>query len=179
MLQKSSILKTLEIFFINPTRGYCLMDISKNINLAHTSVKKNLNQLIDSNLIIKTIEKKGKRNFPIYKANITNKSFKKQKILYNLSALTNSKLIEFIEDSLMPKSIVLFGSYRRGEDTASSDIDLFIQCKPSTLNLTKFEKILNRKIQLHFQEKFSNYPIELKNNIINGIVIHGFLEVYK
>ena len=88
-------------------------------------------------------------------------------------------MIEFIEEKLMPKSIVLFGSYRRGEDTESSDIDLFVECKEESINLKPFEKVLGRKIEIHFKEDFMSYPKELKNNIINGIVLNGFLDGYK
>ena len=60
-----------------------------------------------------------------------------------------------------------------------SKIDLFVECKKEELNLEKFEKKLGRKIELHFNEDFTLFPKELKNNIINGIVLSGFLEGYK
>jgi|SRR3989344_893128 len=179
MLQKSSIDRTVEAFFINPTKKHYLMDISRSIELAHTSVRNNLNKLIKLGLIIKSIETKGGRKFPIYKANLDNKYFKKYKVIYNLSVILKSELVEFIEDKLMPKSIVLFGSYQRGEDVESSDIDMFIECKEKELDIKPFEKKLARKIELHFNENFNLYSKELKNNIINGIVLSGFLEGYK
>jgi len=178
MLQKSSMIKTAEIFFLNPTKEHYLMDISRNIGLAHTSVKKNLNKLVKKGIIIESIEKKGGRNFPIYKSNINDKLFREHKIIYNINSVLESNVIKFIEDKLMPKSIVLFGSYVRGEDIEDSDIDLFVECKKEELNLEKFEKKLGRKIGLHFNEKFTVYSKELKNNIINGVVLSGFLEGY-
>lgn len=179
MLQKSSAYRTAEIFFTMPHKEHYLMDISRNIKLAHTSVKKNLNQLVKIGLITESVEKKGGRTFPIYKANKDNKIFKRYKIIYNLSSVYDSGIIDFIEEKLMPKSIVLFGSYQRGEDTENSDIDLFIECEKEELNPKTFEKKLGRKIELHFKEDFTLYPKELKNNIINGIVLSGFLEGYK
>lgn len=179
MLQQSSVDKTAEVFFINPTKKHYLMDISKKIKLAHTSVKKNLNKLLKLKIIIKSIEKKGKRKFPLYKANLNNKNFIKYKISYNISSILESKFIEFIKSKLMPKSIILFGSYQKGEDTEKSDIDIFIECKKEKLDITSFEKKLGRKIELHFNDNFNSYPKELKNNIINGIVLDGFLEGYK
>ena len=130
-------------------------------------------------LIIETLEKKGGRKYPIYKANRDNKIYKKYKIIYNLTSIFESNLTEFIEKKLMPKSIVEFGSHRRGEDTEKSDIDIFVECKREGLNLAEFEKRLGRKIELHYKENFTSYPKELKNNIINGIVLSGFLEGYK
>ena len=179
MLQKSSISRTAEIFFLYPTKSRYLMDISRKIKIAHTSVKKNLDELVRLGIITESVEKKGSRKFPIYKASRKRGLFKKYKLLYNLTAILESGIIEFIEEKLSPKSIILFGSYQKGEDTESSDIDLFVECSQEKLQLEKFEKKLNRKIQLHFNPEFTKYPKELKNNIMNGITLSGFLEGYR
>ena len=39
MLQKNSIYKTLEIFFLEPTKEHYLIEISRKANIAHTSIK--------------------------------------------------------------------------------------------------------------------------------------------
>ncbi len=179
MIQKSSMERTVEIFFINPTKKHYLMDISRSIRLAHTSVKKNLDKLVKIGLLIESVEQKGGRKFPLYLANLENKAFKRYKLIYNISSVLQSKLIEFIEEKLMPKSIVLFGSYQRGEDIEKSDIDLFVECKKEELDTSSFEKKLGRKIELHYNDNFNSFSKELKNNIINGIVLSGFLEGYK
>ena len=179
MLQKSSMLRIAEFFFVNPTKKNYLMNISRSVGLAHTSIKKNLDKLARLGLIIESIEKKGGRKFPLYKANTNNRLFKEYKIVYNLSSLLESGVISFIEEKLMPKSVIVFGSYRRGDDIEKSDIDIFVECKEEEINLNKFEKKLGKKIQLHFKENFTLYSKELKNNIINGIVVSGFLEGYK
>ncbi|MFH0876437.1 MAG: nucleotidyltransferase domain-containing protein [archaeon] len=179
MIQKSSMDRTAEFFFINPTKKHYLMDISRSIGLAHTSVKNNLEKLVKNGLLIESVEKKGDRKFPLYTANLDNKTFKKYKTIHNISVIFQSKLIEFIEEKLMPKSIVLFGSFQRGEDIEKSDIDLFVECKKEELDISSFEKKLGRKIELHFNDNFNSYAKELKNNVINGIVLSGFLEGYK
>lgn len=179
MLQKSSIERTTEVFFIEPTKKHSLADISRSIRLAHTSVKKNLNDLAKIGIIKGLLEKKGRRKFPIYSANTDSKLFKRYKVVHNILSILGSGLIEFIEERATPKSVVLFGSYQRGEDTEESDIDLFVECKKEDLDTKIFQKRLRRKIELHFKEDFTSYPKELKNNIINGIVLSGFLEGYK
>lgn len=176
MLQKSSIALVLGVFFRSPHKEHYLMEISRKIHIAHTSVKKNLQGLANAGIVQELIEKRGRRRFPIYKANTENKNFKRFKFAYNISSLLESNLIDFIAENLMPKSIVLFGSYRRGEDAEESDIDLFVECGKEEIDLKAFEKKLGRKIELHFNENFNSYPAELKNNIINGIVLSGFLE---
>jgi len=171
--------KTAGIFFVNPTKEQYLMDISRMINLAHTSITKNLIILIKEGIIKKSIQKRGDREFPTYKANIENKNYKKYKIIFNLTTLIESGLIDHIEETLMPKSIIVFGSFKKGEDDETSDLDLFVQCKKEEINLKKFEKMIGRKIELHFKENFQKYPTELKNSITNGITLSGFLEVFE
>jgi len=177
MLQKCSILKVAEIFFNEPTKEHYLIEISKKIRLAHTSVKKHLSALKSLSIIKETIEKKGKRAYPLYKADIESKTYKLYKKIYALAQI--KELTEFLKDKFMPKCIVLFGSYANSEDIEDSDIDIFLECEKEEINLSKFEKHLNRKIQLHFKGHFNDYPKELKNNIINGIVLEGYLEAIK
>jgi len=179
MLQKSSVQVVAEVFFSFPTKEHTLKDVSNRVKIAHTSVKQNLNNLVKIGLIKQRIEKKGKRRFPTYKANKDDKLFIQYKRMYNLQSIMESGIIQYMEEKLMPKCIVMFGSFQRGEDTEESDIDLFIESKKKDIQLKQFEKKVGRKIEIHFKEYFISYPKELKNNIINGTVLHGFLEGYK
>jgi predicted nucleotidyltransferase len=178
MLQECSMFKVAGIFFTEPTKQHYLMEISQKAGLAHTSVKKYLIDLKNKGVIKETLEKKGKRKFPVYTANLESKAYQKYKRVFNITKLAESELIDYLKDNLMPKTIVLFGSYSRGEDVEESDIDIFLECKKNNLDLSKLEKQFGRKIQLHFKEKFKNYPTELKNNIANGIVLSGYLEAF-
>ena len=179
MLQKSSIMKTAEIFFSEPTRAHYLIEASEKSGLAHTSTKKNLQQLKRLSIIKEFLEKRGKRNFPMFKANIESREYKKYKRINNILQVEESGLADFLKEKLMPKSIVLFGSYSKGDDIEDSDIDIFVECKKEYIDTNKFEKILNRKIELHFNEDFKKYPKELKNNILNGLILRGYLEACK
>lgn len=178
MLQECSIFKVAGIFFTEPTKQHYLMEISQKAGLAHTSVKKYLIDLKNKGVIKETLEKKGKRKFPVYTADLESTAYRKYKRMFNIAKLIESGLIDYLKDNLMPKTTVLFGSYSRGEDVEESDIDIFLECKKNNLDLSKLEKQLGRKIQLHFKEKFKNYPTELKNNIANGIVLSGYLEAF-
>ena len=176
MLQKCSIYRVASVFFNEPTKKHYLIEISKKIKLAHTSVKKHLSALKELGIIKEEVEEKGDRKYPLYKANLEKKEYKFYKKIYNLNQIKG--LIKFLKDNIMPKTIILFGSYSRGEDTEESDIDLFIQCKEEKIDISKFEKFLNRNIQLHFKKDFKEYSKELKNNIINGIILEGYLEAF-
>src|SRR3989338_2551057 len=179
MLQKSSMQLVAEFFYRFPNREHTLKDVSDYIEIAHTSVKQNIQKLVKMGWIQQKIEKKGKRKFPIYKANKNDKLFIQYKKLYNLQSIIESGIIQYIEEKLIPKCVVVFDSYQRGEDTEESDADLFVESKKSNLQLKLFEKKIGRKIELHFNENFISYPKELKNNIINGTVLYGFLEGFR
>ncbi|MBI4451408.1 nucleotidyltransferase domain-containing protein [Candidatus Woesearchaeota archaeon] len=176
MLQKCSILRTAEIFFKEPTRAHYLIEISKKSGLAHTSTKKNLLRLKELSIVKESLEKKGRRGFPIFNADMDSKEYKKYKRVYNFLQIEESGLADFLKNKLMPKSIVVFGSYSRGEDIEDSDIDIFVECNKEEIDTSRFTRMLNRKIELHFKENFKEYPKELKNNIVNGIPLRGYLE---
>jgi len=80
-----------------------------------------------------------------------------------------------------PETIVLFGSYARGEDTEKSDIDILVitQNKESLMELKELENKLNRKINIHILKSIKNSKEEFKNSIANGIVLYGHLEEIK
>jgi len=179
MLQISSTYNIAEVFFNEPTKPHYLIEISKKVGLAHTSTKNYLITLKKEGVINEDIEKKGKRFFPSYTAEINNSAYKNYKKISNLIKINNSGLIDDLRDKLMPKSIILFGSYSKGEDIETSDIDIFVEAKKQEIDISKYEKEFKRKIELHFNESFNNYPKELRNNIINGIILYGYLEACK
>jgi len=83
-----------------------------------------------------------------------------------------------------PRAIILFGSYRKGDDTENSDIDIAVEVigdeEVQVIELGKISKLGYRKnviITLHI---FSRNKIDLNlfSNIANGIVLDGFLEVH-
>ena len=75
-------------------------------------------------------------------------------------------------------AIIVFGSYAKGEDVENSDIDLYIETpSKKEIKLEKFGKILKRKIQIFFYKNIHEIKnIDLANNIINGIILNGFIE---
>jgi predicted nucleotidyltransferase len=177
MLQKCSKEKVLSVFFEEPTTKHYLKEISKKSKIAHTSVKKILKELIKEKIIIEKNEKRGKRIFPVFYSNLNYERFKIIKKINNLKDIYESGLISKIENEFMPKAIVLFGSYCFGEDIEESDIDLFVEAKEKKIDLKKFEKKLKRKINLFFKQNFNKISSGLKENIINGIVLQGAIEL--
>ena len=85
-------------------------------------------------------------------------------------------LIPIIFGSL-PFSIILFGSGAKADFNEKSDIDIFVEAKELKINLAKYEKKLNRKVNLLFEPNLNNLSKELRNNIVNGIVLYGFIKI--
>jgi predicted nucleotidyltransferase len=164
ILQKCSIWRVAEIFFLEPTKVHYVKEISRKINLAHTSVKKHILDLVEMGLIEETSEV-----FKGYKAVRENPEFIFNKKISNLIMLKESGLLEALKEHY-PKSIILFGSYDKGEDIESSDIDIFINSKKFNLSLDKFEKYLSRHIHLLFREETSK---SLMESINQGAILFG------
>jgi predicted nucleotidyltransferase len=175
MLQKCSLWEVASVFFNNPEKNFELMEISKEINLAHTSVKRHLETLLELKIVLKKPVAFGRKSNFCYYGNKNEPIFTHYKKIYNLDTLYHSKVIEKIVSKCQPNSIVLFGSFQKGEDTIKSDIDLFVESQEMEISL---KKVSNRNIELHFKNNFKDFPKELRSNIANGIILHGFLEVY-
>jgi predicted nucleotidyltransferase len=165
ILQKCSLWKVLEIFFIEPTKSHFVKEISKKIKLAPTSVKKHLSNLVEMGFIDPV---KGDL-YVGYKAKRENTEFIFYKKISNLIQLKKSKLLEKLKEKY-PSSIILFGSYDKGEDIESSDIDIFINSKKFKLSLENYEKALNRVIHLIFKNEATP---RLMKSINNGTIIFG------
>lgn len=169
-----------EIFFIYPEKEFSLSDLAKIAKVRKSNIGEILSEM-DQKGFIEIIKLS---NIWRIKANLRDPSFIKSKIVYNLALIYNTTLIEFlIENFKHPKAIVLFGSYRRGEDVSTSDIDIAIEKDDvngyevtGLRELSELEKSIKRKIQLHLFNR-KNIDINVFNNIANGIVLSGFLEV--
>lgn len=173
MLQKSSSWLVLKQFLEKPEEKHQIREISRNIDLATTSVKKHIDKLIQQNLVF---EKKD--IFKYYGANFDNDDFRFYKKINSLISLKESELLEYLENQTGAEAIILFGSTVKGEDTSNSDLDLYVQAPSQKLSLKEFEQKLNKKIQIFFYEDINKVPKELRNNILNGIKLKGYLKVF-
>jgi len=166
--------KILQFFFRNPSKTFHLRDLARQTKLSPAGALKSLRRLEERQLVIreKTIATDN------FKANLESKEFRNLKWIYNVYSMKNSGLDDFLNEKYgFPEAIVLFGSYSKGEDLETSDIDLAIITKKEiSLDLSKFEKVLERKISVHeiSLEKISK---EFLNNLINGVVIRGYLKI--
>ncbi|MFH0831831.1 MAG: nucleotidyltransferase domain-containing protein [archaeon] len=96
----------------------------------------------------------------------------------NLKMLYESGFVKFLYNQFPGSAILLFGSYSRGEDTAKSDVDIaVIGSKDKSISLQEFEKKLERVINLNFYDSLKTIERNLRNNILNGIILSGAIEL--
>ena len=169
--------KIKEYFFINPSAKLRVREIERELKLSLPSVIRYVNELEKE----KILKKYNLGSVVFYSADRSSKIFLLGKKLFNLKQIYNSGLIEFLAKELSNPSIIVFGSYSKGEDIENSDIDLYVET-PSRkeIKFEKFEKILKRKIQIFSYSsihKINNF--HLANNILNGILLNGFVEILK
>jgi predicted nucleotidyltransferase len=149
-------------------------EIAKILGVSPTAVANSLKKLLSNELVV--FEKTKTINF--ISLNINNKKVIELKRAENLKNIYLSGLSDYFEESLAGSTIILFGSYSKGEDTNNSDIDVaVIERKPKNLSLEEYEKILKRKININFYDSWKDIHRNLKNNILNGIILHGSVDL--
>jgi len=176
-MRRKDIKQTIkEYFFINPTAKLRVRGIEKTLKLPLPSVIRYCRELERDGILI--IDKIGRVNF--YTAS-RSETYLLEKKLFNIRILYESGLIEYLKQELSNPAIVLFGSFAKGEDTENSDIDLYIET-PSKKQVSpeRFKKILKREIQIfrHKNIKEITNP-HLANNIINGITLNSYMEIFE
>lgn len=167
MVQKYKKLdKILELYYRNPDYQFTVREISKETNIAKSTVQLYLKILKKNNLVSKNNKA------------IVSDYFKIKKINYYVEKLFECGLIDYLKQKLNPSCIMLFGSIRKGDSVKDSDIDLFVEThNKSQLNLFKFEKKLKQKIQLFIETDIKKLHSKLFNNVVNGIKLYGSFKI--
>jgi len=178
-MKQSNYSKVLDVFFDNPTERFHIREVGRITGLNPNTVLNVVKGLVKEGLVIR----EKKKHIVELSTNV-DEGFRELKIVRNLERIYRSGLIKFLNKYFKnPKAIVLFGSVRKGEDMAGSDIDIAIEddnfekYEIKRLDeMKKFEKELGKEIQLHLFNK-KKIDVNVFNNILNGIVLSGFLEV--
>ena len=177
-MRRKDIKNTIkEYFFVNPTVKLRVREIERELNLPIPSVIKHTKDLVNEKILkITTIGK-----VTLFSADRSSKEYLLQKKLFNIKKIYDSELIKYLITNYSNPTIILFGSYSNGEDIENSDIDLYIEtANKQKFNMKKYEKNLERKIQIFNFKNIKQIKNKfLANNIINGITLNNFIEVFK
>jgi len=164
--------KITELIFKTPEKWVHIREIARKLKVSPNSVRKYAARLKKKGIV----EKKREGNMIRVRANLDDEKYKHEKMISNLHCIFDSGIAEFLFEHYHPEVIVLFGSYSRGEDISTSDVDIGVLTKNKKRpDLSIFEKKISRKIELSLFSK-KEVSNEFFNNIVNGIVLKGFLK---
>jgi predicted nucleotidyltransferase len=172
--------KLLITIFAFPEVEYSLTEMAEKANVSKSTASRIIQRLRSAGIV--KVEDKGIA-WRI-RADVGNFKYIKRKIVHNLNILYQTNLVEFLETKLgHPPSIILFGSFRKGDDISTSDVDLAVETKDDVETqsiriegLEQYEDQIGKKIQILLYNR-KKVDINVFNNIANGILLYGFLEV--
>ncbi len=171
--------KVLIWFYSYPDREIGLSDLAEAVGISKVTANRTVKILEDEGFLKKEVLGR------IWRISCNQKHAYNysRKIAYNLTMVYESGLVEEVHKVIeSPRSIILFGSYKKGDDTENSDIDIAVEIigdeEAKIINLGVIGTIGYRKnvaVNLYvFSRK--KVDINLFSNIVNGIVLEGFLE---
>lgn len=165
-------------FFSFPTREISLSDLAEELSISKTTANKFVNELENLGFLKKEVLGKTWR----ISCNIQH-PFNRLKIPYSLTLIYSSEIIGDIYKKIAsPRVIILFGSYRKGDDNDKSDVDIAVEVLGNEslkiIELGKYNLGLRKNVTVNIHV-FSRSKIDLNlfANIANGIILDGFLEV--
>jgi predicted nucleotidyltransferase len=173
MIKKSIKEKIKDYFFQNPTAKLRVRHIERKVRVPLPSAIKYSKELVKEGILKKEVV----ANVVLYSANRNSERYKFDKKRYNVVLVQG--LVEFLKEKYHNPVIIVFGSYSKGEDVEESDIDIYIESpRKKVEDVSKFEN--SRNIQLFVHKGIHEIKNkELQNNIINGVILNGFIEVFK
>ena len=162
----------IKFLSINAGSSYNQREIALALKVSPTAVAKSLKILWKEGII----ELKKDKNTKPREISL---NFQNNKVFFikrveNLRAVYESGLAEFLFDNFPGTTIILFGSYSLGEDSSNSDIDIaIIGASQKKTDLSPYEGKLKKKIIIQFFDNFDKINKNLKENILNGIILKG------
>ena len=166
--------KILELIFENsPLKKWHFEEIAREAKVTRAVANKWLKRYCNEGLL-KRIKEKGK--FPYFTAGSNNLAYQSKKKIYALEQLYQSGLIYHLSMLQKAKTIIIFGSFAKGDWYKDSDIDLFIYGIPEGMEKHKYELKLKRHIEMHIferKEDINEVKTGLIMNVINGYLIKG------
>lgn len=176
LYQNVTQLRVLSHFFENPNEEFYLRELGRLLKLSPMTVKRALDDLVNDKLIIR----QKKKNQILYHANTESLSYKFAKISYNLARLEENEILDFLLDKIPGiSSIILYGSYAKGENDKHSDLDLLMICTTKKIDSNEIEKRLGIEVNI-ISFTSTQWTKQAKTNrafyldvITEGIVLHG------
>jgi predicted nucleotidyltransferase len=166
-----NIINDLKYFFENCYRRINVREYAKLMKISPPTASKILSRYEKEGLLKKEID----RNYYFYYADKYSKTFIDLSRIY--WSIKLQKIIEQLKEKSINPTIILFGSLAKAEVKEDSDVDLAIFAHEKEINLSLFEKKLQRKIQVFwFKSPKSIKSVDLMNSILNGYILTGRID---
>ncbi len=166
----------LRFLFMNAGETFNARGLAIPLGVSQPAIAKALPSLEKQGFIRVTKDKKSKRLS--IELNRENPLVIGMKRADNIRQIYESGLAEFLRESFPGCAVILFGSFGKGEDTSKSDVDIaIVGTKSRTIDVSNFEKKLMKEIRINFYRSFKEINNELRNNILGGILLAGWIEL--
>lgn len=160
----------------SPLKEWHFDEIVRSAKVTRLVANKWLKKFVAEGLI-RHIKEKGK--FPHYTSGSLNPVYQSLKRVYALEQFHKCGFIPRLLSLAEARTIILFGSYARGDYYKDSDIDIFVFGGISDFDKHKYELKLHKKIEMHVfetQEEIDEVTTGLIRNITNGYIIKGQIQ---
>lgn len=175
-----SNLKVLNLFLEDIDRVFYLREIAKVLKISPSTTKLSLDILNKLNLL--EVEKRAHIIF--YKLNMDNLIVRELKKIKNIELIKENKLVEkLMKANQNIISILVYGSFAKGNNTKNSDIDLLIITTKKTANfginnINGYELNIDEFTPRDWSDYVYKENKPFYNEIItNNILLYGSLPV--
>ena len=156
----------LKYFFDYPLAAFSVRELAKKTRLPSSTVQRYLKEMKKK----KILDSDGKL--------WDSPSMRFRKAFFMMDKIVDSGLLEHLEVMYKPRAVVVFGGVRKGEYDKNSDVDIFVESDVGEdMNLSKFEKKIGHRVELFIEKDINALPVNLRNNVLNGIKLSGYLDV--
>ncbi|MFH1053828.1 MAG: nucleotidyltransferase domain-containing protein [Candidatus Woesearchaeota archaeon] len=170
--------RILELFLNEPSKHWHFEDIITIADVSRPVANKWLKSLLDKK-IIKHIKPEGK--MPYFQANTDHLNYDNKKRIYAMRKLYETGLLQKLQSLQKAETVIIFGSWYRGDWYTKSDIDIFIYGDPEEIKHGTLWKGLgfqgkSRELQIHSfktRKDIKNIKSGLMKNIIKGYFVKG------
>lgn len=167
-------------FFAYPEKEFGLNELVEHLGISKTTANRVVNELIDIDFLC--LQEIG--NMYRISVNQSHSWNLTRKVPFYLQHVYESGIVdEILAKYPSARSIILFGSYRKGDDISTSDLDVAVEVlDDNELEVTDFGTLsklgyrTNVPVSLHIFSR-NHINMNLFTNIANGIVLYGLLEV--
>lgn len=164
--------KILMLFFLNPDQEYYFSEVVRLIGTRQGAIQRELKSLSEADILL--VEKRGRQKY--YTVNKNHSIFTDlRNIIFKTFGVIDQIKKELIELEKKIKIAFVYGSFTRGEEISSSDIDLFIIGEVSLHeivdSLSNVEQSIRREINpTIYSEKEFKIKFSKNNHFIRSIM---------